>query len=311
MRKAAFQIHLWIGLAIGLYVVVLSLTGSALVFRREMDRAFLPARPPFDRSGASELMSGDALRQAARQAYPGHEIVSVTDVSRRNPVVAIEMRQGGAEIERIFNAYTGEDLGDPFPRGAQIVLWLARLHDDLLWEDRGRGRFVNGLGSILVTLLCITGAIVWWPGIRNWRRAATVRWRAAWPRLTFDLHSAFGFWFFLVLAMWAISGIYLSIPGPFLAFNDWWYGEDILIARPGDVFFEWLVRLHFGRWRSHTLKAVWVIVGLIPAVMFVTGAVMWWNRVARPKARGLTRDSVSWGRADTRSGGADVEATLS
>ena len=26
---------------------------------------------------------------------------------------------------------------------------------------------------------------------------------------------------------------------------------------------------------------VWAIVGMVPAVMFVTGALMWWNRVLR------------------------------
>jgi uncharacterized iron-regulated membrane protein len=45
----------------------------------------------------------------------------------------------------------------------------------------------------------------------------------------------------------------------------------------------WAVRLHFGRWRSHTLKTVWVIMGLIPTAMFVTGAAMWWHRVVRKK----------------------------
>ena len=45
---------------------------------------------------------------------------------------------------------------------------------------------------------------------------------------------------------------------------------------------DWLVRLHFGRWRnSHILKAVWVVLGLIPAAMLVTGTVMWWYRVVR------------------------------
>ena len=54
--------------------------------------------------------------------------------------------------------------------------------------------------------------------------------------------------------------------------------------RPGDVL-EWLPRLHFGRWRDPVwgpwLKAVWAAVGLVPAVMFVTGLIMWWNRVMR------------------------------
>jgi uncharacterized iron-regulated membrane protein len=49
------------------------------------------------------------------------------------------------------------------------------------------------------------------------------------------------------------------------------------------------VKLHFGRWRSGPLKAVWAIVGLVPAVMFVTGTVMWWQRFVRPKLRRAAR----------------------
>ena len=79
---------------------------------------------------------------------------------------------------------------------------------------------------------------------------------------------------------------------------------------------DWLVRLHFGRWRnSHILKAVWVVLGLIPAAMLVTGTVMWWHRVvvsvvpqrwrhkglsdSRPKrARGMTDVEESMLRRD-------------
>ena len=53
----------------------------------------------------------------------------------------------------------------------------------------------------------------------------------------------------------------------------------------------WLAFLHFGRIDGigivcdgpgicdQTVKAVWAIFGLAPAVMFVTGSIMWWNRV--------------------------------
>jgi uncharacterized iron-regulated membrane protein len=30
-------------------------------------------------------------------------------------------------------------------------------------------------------------------------------------------------------------------------------------------------------------KFVWAVFGLAPAVMFVTGVMMWWNRVVRKK----------------------------
>jgi uncharacterized iron-regulated membrane protein len=35
-----FQIHLWTGLAVGMYVFVIFLSGSALVYRNELYRAF-------------------------------------------------------------------------------------------------------------------------------------------------------------------------------------------------------------------------------------------------------------------------------
>ena len=48
LRRASFQIHLWIGLALGLYIVMLSVTGSVLVYRNELDRFFATPRPTFD-----------------------------------------------------------------------------------------------------------------------------------------------------------------------------------------------------------------------------------------------------------------------
>ena len=157
------------------------------------------------------------------------------------------------------------------------------------------GKVWNAYGSILFTLLVITGAIVWWPGIERWRRALGVNLRASWKRITFDLHSALGFWLMLFMLVWGVSGIYLGIPQPFLdavdAVSDpsLEYGE-----RWGDVALEWLPRLHFGRWRNAWLKALWAGVGLVPAVMFVTGVVMWWNRSGRVSARaGIPRPGMA------------------
>ena len=55
LRKVFFQIHLWIGLALGLWIVLLSVTGSALVFRREMDRAFRPEVPRVEEIGRAHV----------------------------------------------------------------------------------------------------------------------------------------------------------------------------------------------------------------------------------------------------------------
>jgi hypothetical protein len=70
-------------------------------------------------------------------------------------------------------------------------------------------------------------------------------------------------------------------------------------VRIGDRFIYWLAILHFGRILGigfpcsgpglcdQTTKAIWALFGLAPAAMFVTGAIMWWNRVLRPGWRAL------------------------
>ena len=42
MRRLVFQVHLWIGLLTGLYITVVCVTGAALVFRIDLQRAMHP-----------------------------------------------------------------------------------------------------------------------------------------------------------------------------------------------------------------------------------------------------------------------------
>lgn len=284
LRRAAFQVHLWAGLVIGFYIVVLCLTGSVLVYRDVLDEAFETPAPAFDPT--RQPLSTEEMTRAAARAYPGYTVTRVGGrLNRRRPVIEVWVERGGQRIERVFNPYTGEDLGPALHWVTRANVWVARLHDELLFEDGQRGRFWNGVGSMLVTLLCVTGAIVWWPGIRSWRRGIAVKWRAAWPRLNFDLHSAMGFWFFLLILMWGVTGVYLAIPEPFAALVDRYSEPDeILGTRTGDIILRWGTRLHFGRWEGQpVLMATWAAIGLIPAIMCVTGAIMWWHRVLRKR----------------------------
>src|SRR5690348_2189417 len=59
------------------------------------------------------------------------------------------------------------------------VEWLVNLHTNLLAGSMGRR--INGIGAIGLALLCLTGAVIWWPGIRHWRRSLTVDWSARFP----------------------------------------------------------------------------------------------------------------------------------
>ena len=79
LRRWLFQVHLWTGLALGLYIVMLSATGSALVYRRELVALFRTPIPEAEPS--RQRLSNDELRAKAQASYPDH---TITDLRDRN-----------------------------------------------------------------------------------------------------------------------------------------------------------------------------------------------------------------------------------
>ena len=72
LRRAVFQVHLWSGLGVGLYIVVISLSGSILVYRSELRQTFNPE--PRIVSASGDRMSAKGLLDAAWRAYPGYRV---------------------------------------------------------------------------------------------------------------------------------------------------------------------------------------------------------------------------------------------
>ena len=282
LRKALFQVHLWTGLGVGLYVVMISVTGSVLVYRSELRRTFNPEPRVVAVSGPR--LSDEVLIETTRRVYPDHAVEFWTSPDDPTHAVTMSVRQGGgAREQQLFDPYTGEYLGNALPAGWRLTTWLLDLHDNLLAGDTGRT--VNGLGAVLLAALSVTGAIIWWPGIQSWRRGLLIDVRANWQRLNWSLHSALGVWTLLFIVMWGVTGIYLAFPEPFAAVVDYLQPleEDNFDPRLGDTVLYWFAYVHFGRFGGWSTKLAWALVGLVPPVMFVTGVVMWWNRLVRRK----------------------------
>lgn len=283
LRKALFQVHLWTGIGLGLYVVLMSVTGSALVFRREMARSF--TREPQVAAGPGARMTEDELRQAAKRAYPDYRVTHVFLGKNPNQAAEIMLERGDKRLQREFNPYTGADLGDSIRFGFRTLQWLADLHDNLLLAKTGR--LINAAGGIFTLLVGLTGSVIWWPGIDAWRRSLSFRWKASPKGYSWTLHSSVGFWTFAFFVMWAVTGIYLSIPEAFSAVVD--FLEPLHSSRGrlrfGDQVLYWLAQAHFGRFAGIQVKIVWTVMGLVPAVLFVTGTLMWWKRVLKPWLR--------------------------
>lgn len=263
IRRLFFQVHLWTGIGVGLYVTVISISGSALVYSRELAKRPLPLILVPDR----DRMTADQLEQIVQHTYPASEILSIADPDKPNQPAAVVLQHGNKRFERLFDPYTGADLGDPLSGINSVLDWLADLHDNLL--SGLTGRILNGIGALLLLMLGLTGGVIWFPGSRTWRRSLKIKWDARPARLNWDLHSAIGFWCYLFVLVWGLSGVLLCFPGAL---------DSVFPAALRSA----LTHLHFGRFNRST-EALWTILGLAPGALALTGGLMWWNRVLSKK----------------------------
>src|SRR5580704_15637992 len=93
LRKALFQVHLWTGIALGLYVVLISLSGSAIVFRNELYKSLWPGPTIVPISGPR--LSKDAIKTAVLQAWPHYSITYIWESKRKDEATEVWMEPDG------------------------------------------------------------------------------------------------------------------------------------------------------------------------------------------------------------------------
>ncbi len=233
-RKALFQVHLWTGVVIGLYVILISLTGSLLVFQRDL-------QDDVPRLG-NDAQAGPAgygqVAATALRGYPGSALDNIDMRTNNRRVVSVGLKQNGLMRIVYVDSVTGRIVRDEILERRHALLTLAEdLHNQL--AAGAKGAQWNGAGGALLFIMAASGIFIWWPGRKNWKRALKVKWNARWKRLNWDLHSAFGFWSLLFVAMWGLSGAFFIFPAPFnhliTVFSSMRHLEEIPSGwRPGD-----------------------------------------------------------------------------
>src|SRR3970282_214387 len=117
LRRALFHVHLWISLTLGLYIIVISVSGSIAVFRREANLWLVPRTVA---STEGERLTGEALDAAVRRVYSGYEVVGISEQFGRrgsDPAlrpVDVALVKDGVRSGRVFDPYRAQDLGDNY-----------------------------------------------------------------------------------------------------------------------------------------------------------------------------------------------------
>ena len=103
LRRALFQIHLWSGIAVGLYVIAICVSGSVLVYRSELRQTFEP-QPRFVTVSESRL-GQDELTAAAESAYPGWTVSRVIERDDPARAVTVTLNRDGSARQMLFDPY--------------------------------------------------------------------------------------------------------------------------------------------------------------------------------------------------------------
>ena len=201
--------HLWLGIAIGVYLCVVSLSGAALLFRIDLQRA-VHSHLLVPESAEVRATPADIV-DALVVAYPGSQIAGVDSPTTARPVYLAYVTDAAAFRTVLADPSSGQVLGE-LPDSSPIRT-LQDLHFNLLAGQTGE--LINGIGAIGLLLLATSGLVIWWPGKGRWTRALRAKWKRNPERRVWELHGAVGIWAALLISMWAVTALSFTFPRQF------------------------------------------------------------------------------------------------
>lgn len=198
-RKTLFNLHLYAGLVVGLFLLTASLTGLVLAFRPKFDPAYradyfhlapLPARLPIDQ-----------VVLAARQVYPKAKLDYV-EVDP-NPASADLVRMGDRD-EVFVDPYRGTVLKVRNKEYAFFYM-VEKLHRYLFLGKQGQ--WLTGTAAFALFVMIGTGVYLWWPRTAKSLSTAFRFDRSLQSRAwNVNLHKVVGIYSAVLLAVSAFTG---------------------------------------------------------------------------------------------------------
>ena len=370
IRRALFLFHFWLGIVIGFFLLIVGVSGAALVYAPELELGLPASSQHANRLGVEELGRAALLR------YPGFALHAVRLDKHGNATQLYLKNSEGKDLHLIVDPATGAVLRE-VNRQAGVWHWLRELHHNLLAGKTGRK--VNGVLGAALFLLVLSGAVLWWPGSQLVGKRLTFTPRVGWKRRNWDLHTVLGIWLAIPLAFFGFTGFQFAFPetadglirvitfspkpqripkpGPAVGslggnrataaqlvaaaeeaipggqamqirypdkpgelvevrvktpFDFHWHGHSRVWLRADTAAVERfedfrrlplgaqvalaLRRLHQGHFTAPggwgmVLRFLWIPLGLLPGLLFLTGFLMWWNRKLAKQWRALRSGS--------------------
>jgi uncharacterized iron-regulated membrane protein len=213
INKKVFAIHQWLGLYSGIILLVLSITGAAIVFASELDSSLnknvMVVTPQANR------ISVDAILADVRKRYPNSQLNKL-ELQNEYPSRALYAElEGKNKVKQqvFYNQYTGVFLGER-QKEMSFTHYLVALHTRLLAGSFGK--IIVGLMGLGLFITGITGTYFYRKSLFSVFRIG-VRWDKNWKTISSDAHKLVGVSTLAFTLMFGFTGFYMHrnefIPG--------------------------------------------------------------------------------------------------
>lgn len=210
VKKINAWLHLWLGLASGIIVFIVALTGCILVFEQEFKSLTQPWLH-VERPENAPYLLPSVIKEKVAPSFPGKEISGIwyyghgrTAKLSMNSDSAIYVNPYNASIVGIVNE---EDFFH-FVLDGHTALWVE--------AKRGKlniGAEIVEYATLIFFVLLISGLVLWWP--KKWNKSNRdksfkIKWSAKFKRVNYDLHNVLGFYALIVALVITMTGLSMS-----------------------------------------------------------------------------------------------------
>lgn len=211
IRRTIFWFHLVAGLAAGLVIFLLGVTGFLLTYERQI----LAWQDGYELSAPAVGQPAPSLEEITAKVLATHEGAALTAISRESGAAEPFVFSFGKEKQLFVDPSTGAVLGEGSPRLRGFFSFVTSLHRwlALQGEMRDAGKAVTGTAAAFFLFLVISGLVMWWPGRWAWphlKRILLFQPRLHGPARDWNWHNVLGFWFSLPLLVIILSGLVMS-----------------------------------------------------------------------------------------------------
>lgn len=205
--------HLSAGVAAGLVILLMSVTGILLAYEKQIIRW----ADGYHGAPTTAGQPGLPIEQVVEKARAAHGAGTPASVIVRNAVDAPVEVSFGREGSVFIHAYTGAVLGTGSATTRAFFRSTMEWHRWLAMKDASRpvGKAITGISNLVFLFIVFSGFYLWWPRTWTWTQFRQVLWfrgGLAGKARDFNWHHVIGYWSLVPLAIIVWSGAVIGYP---------------------------------------------------------------------------------------------------